>query len=399
MNYSSRVQAMDASPIRKLYPKELEARARGLHVIHANIGQPDLPTPDAFRQGIMDHLTPQTTLAYGPSEGLPEFRRACADFYQRQGIEVLPRHILATTAGSEALLFVLLAICEVGDEILVPEPFYTNYRTFCFMAGVRLVSIPTYWETGFSLPPLSEIETLVTERTRAILFCSPGNPTGVVYSRESIDALLELCVHKDLWLVADEVYRDFAYVGQHFSILQSHIQWKKRIVVDSLSKRYSACGSRLGMIVSYDLELLAQILKMAQARLCPPTLDQQGAITLIDSSDRAILDMKDTYARRIDHLCALLDAIPGVSYIKPHGSFYVMVRLPVEDSERFASYLLEKVAVDGRTLMVAPAAGFYATVGRGRSEIRIAAVLDEMQLTQVAEILRIGLEKYSQLPA
>lgn len=398
MNYSSRVQAMDASPIRKLYPKELEARSRGLQVIHANIGQPDLSTPDAFRQGILEYFTPGTTLAYGPSEGLPEFRRACADFYQRQGIEVQPQHVLATTAGSEALLFILLAICDAGDEILVPEPFYTNYRTFCMMAGVRIVSIPTCWETGFSLPPMSEIEALVTDRTRAILCCSPGNPTGVVYSSESIDALLQLCALKDLWLVADEVYRDFTYVGNPYSILQSHLLWRKRVVLDSLSKRYSACGSRLGMIVSYDQELLAQILKMAQARLCPPTLDQAGAITLIDSSDAAIRVMKETYARRIEHLCRLLDAIPGVSYIRPQGAFYLMVRLPVEDAEGFASYLLEEVSVEGRTLMVASAAGFYATVGRGRSEIRMAAVLDEMQLTQAAVILRIGLEKYSQLP-
>jgi len=399
MNYSSRVQAMDASPIRKLYAKEIEARKRGLEVIHANIGQPDLPTPDAFRRGILDYLVPGTTLAYGPSEGLPDFRRACADFYRRQGIMVEPQHILATNAGSEALLFILLAICEVGDEILVPEPFYTNYRTFCLMAGVRLVSIPTYWETGFSLPPVAEIEALVTNRTRAILFCSPGNPTGVVYSRESIEALLEFCLREDLWLVADEVYRDFTYRGSPYSILQSPLQWHKRIVVDSLSKRYSACGSRLGMIVSYDQKLLAQILKMAQARLCPPTLDQEGAIALIDTSDASICLMRDIYARRIDHLCALLDSIPGVSYIRPQGAFYLMVRLPVADAERFATYLLEEVSVEGKTLMVAPAAGFYATAGRGYSEIRIAAVLDELQLTQAAVILRIGLEKYSQLPA
>lgn len=388
---------MESSPIRRFQAYARQAMDEGIQVLSANIGQPDFQTPSAFFSGMREYLDDPSrskTVAYGPSEGFDPFRTAFARFLQRSGILVDPCHVLTVSGASEALLFILMAICDPGDAVIIPEPFYTNYRTFCRMAGVDIIPAPTTWETGFSLPRPELFMKLATPGTRAIVICSPNNPTGAVYTPKQIEELLEVCAKKDLWLVADEVYREFVYESAPMSILHYPEGARRGIVIDSLSKRYSACGTRIGAVVCKDTRLLAEIVKMSQARLCPPTPEQIAAIPMLERCDGEIAVMRNSYAHRLDVLCAALGTLPGVSCKKPGGAFYVMARLPVDDAGKFAEYMVSKVRVNGKTLLVTPAAGFYSTPGCGKNEIRMAAVMEESLLLECVGILGAALEAY-----
>lgn len=394
MRCAQRIEAMEYSPIRNLYPLEQKVKEEGVTVIHANIGQPDIPTPSLFWDCLGSSLQGVSHLPYGPSQGSLPLRNAFVDFYTRRGTDITLDNVLVTTAASEALLFSLLAVADSGDEVLVFEPFYTNYRTLCATAGLKMVVIPTYWEKGFSPPSPQEILPYITKKTKALLLCNPNNPTGVVYERQELEKLLDFCKGHDLWVIADEVYRDFVYGTESLSVLDFPSGRACGIVVDSLSKRYSACGARLGALICANTELNNQVLKLAQGRLSPPTIEQDAAAHLIEHGDQEILQMKRLYEQRIAVLCESLDALGHVEYVRPRGAFYVMVRLPVDDSLEFAKFLLTSVRVDGHTLLVAPASGFYADAHRGKQEIRLAAVLDTPILLQAVEILKKGLELY-----
>lgn len=395
--FSDRVTQMQSSPIRRLTPFALQAQAEGVKVLYTNIGQPDIFTPPAFDAGVRGYLdsTRSKPVAYGPSEGLLPFRNSYAAYAKRQGIEVSAENVFITFGASEALLFVLMAVCNPGDEVIIPEPFYTNYRTFCDMAGVKVVPVTLEWNAAFGYPGIGAFERAITPRTKAIINCSPNNPTGSVYTRGELQELLEFCRTKGLFLISDEVYREFVYETEPISVLQLPNSDSNAIVIDSLSKRYSACGTRVGMIVTRNTPLLAQILKMAQARLCPATMEQDGAIGLLDNSDAEIVVMRETYRKRIETLADGLETIKGVSCHRPKGAFYMMVRLPVKDTDIFAEYMVSKVRVDGKTLLVAPAKGFYMTEGLGESEVRMAAVMEESALLDAVKVLEVAIKEYN----
>ena len=395
--YSKRVMFMQSSPIRRLQPYALQAIKEGVKVLYGNIGQPDISTPSAFAEGVVNYIqNPQVsdTIAYGPSEGLLVFREAYAAYLRRHGIGISAEQVFASFGASEALILVLLALCDPGDEVIIPEPFYTNYRTFCAMAGVTVVPVTLDWDSGFAFPGIDAFAKAITPRTRAILNCSPNNPTGTIYTRQQMEQLLGLCVSNDIYLISDEVYREFVYDQEPFSVMQLPQSATHTVMVDSLSKRYSACGARVGMIVTKDLELLQHILKMSQARLCPATLEQTAAVNLIENCDKDIVHMRDIYQRRVETLCDGLGSIEGVSYIRPKGAFYVMAKLPVDDTDKFAEYMVSSVRLDGKTLLVAPARGFYLSPGHGQDEVRIAAVMEEEGLSDAVRILAKALKSY-----
>jgi aspartate aminotransferase len=373
---SQRAEAMPASPIRRLAPFATAAIAAGKTVYSLNIGQPDIPTP----QVILDRLRSfrGTHVPYGPSQGLPEFQEALRRYYAGIGIELKTEHIFATTAGSEALLFTLGALCDPGDQVIVFEPFYTNYNGFCTMIGVQPVPVTTFAEQGYHLPSRDAIEAKIGPRTKAILVCSPNNPTGTVYSDAEIDMLAAICKARGLSLIADEVYREFVYDGRkHRSVLQLPGMEQNVVVVDSVSKRYSLCGARLGNLVSRNPEFLAAILRFGQARLCPPTLEQFACTALTEVPPSYLTSVQTEYQQRRDVVCDALQAMPGVFVRKPEGAFYVCAKLPVDNGSRFAEWLLKEFALGNETVMVAPADGFYATPGLGLDEVRIAYVLNK----------------------
>ncbi|MCK5155480.1 MAG: pyridoxal phosphate-dependent aminotransferase [Spirochaetales bacterium] len=393
MQPSKRIQAIAASPIRKLSPYADFAKSQGKKVYHLNIGQPDIKTPENVIKAIQnfDH----EVLAYGPSEGLHAYRNALPSYYKRYNIDIVPEDILVTTAGSEAILFTLLAVCDPGDEIIVPEPFYTNYGSFASMAGVTIVPLTTRIEDNFKLPAPADFEKKITEKTRAILICSPSNPTGGVYPRESIEKLVNVVKNNDIFLIADEVYREFIFDGiTPLSILDFQEITDRAIVVDSVSKRFSMCGARIGSIISRNHELLGQILKLGQARLCPPTIAQIAAKAAIDTPDSYGKAVIVEYQKRRDVAYESLSSIPGVVTCKPHGAFYMIAKLPVDDAEKFAIFMLRDFSLDNETVMITPAAGFYRTPGLGIDEIRLAFVLNEKDLRRSAELLREGLKAY-----
>ena len=395
--FSDRVTHMQSSPIRRLTPFALKAQAEGVKVLYANIGQPDILTPPAFAEGVRAYLDSSRSkpVAYGPSEGLLPIRTAYATYSKRHGVDISEKDVFITFGASEALLFVLLAVCNPGDEVIIPEPFYTNYRTFCDMAGVKVVPVTLDWNTAFGYPGITAFERAITPRTRAILNCSPNNPTGSVYTPGELQELLDFCRAKGIFLISDEVYREFVYESEPFSVLQLPNSDRNAIVIDSLSKRYSACGTRVGMIVTRNRELLQQILKMSQARLCPATMEQDGAIGLLNSGDDEIIAMREVYRNRITTLCDGLESIKGVACHRPKGAFYMMVRLPVENTDLFAEYMVSNVRVDGKTLLVAPAKGFYLTPGLGESEVRMAAVMEESALLDVVKVLEVAIKEYN----
>ncbi len=389
---SPRGLAMPASPIRKLMPLAEEAKRRGVHVYHLNIGQPDLETPAALRDRL---ATAERVLAYTPSGGTPEYLEALVGYYRGQGIEVETADLIATTGGSEALLFTFFATTSEGDEALVCEPYYTNYNSFATMAGVRLVPLRTHGENGFHLPPRAEWEKALTPRTRLVLLCNPNNPTGTVYTREEIEQVATFCRDHGLFLVADEVYREFVYDGGHaVSALTLPGFESEVIVVDSLSKRYSACGIRLGALVTRNREVHQAALRMAQGRLSPPGLAQLAASGIPAIGPDYFRGVVAEYQQRRDVLFDGLTKIPGVFLRKPEGAFYFVARLPIDDADAFARFLLADFAHEGATVMVAPAAGFYATPGAGRDEVRIAYVLKTADLERSVDVFAAGLAAY-----
>jgi aspartate aminotransferase len=391
---SARGASMPASPIRRLMPLAEEAKRRGVHVYHLNIGQPDLETPPAMR----DRLARMTdkVYAYTPSAGTPEFLASLQTYYRRLGVSLSIHEILATTGGSEAILFAMLACANQGDEVLVVEPYYTNYNAFATMAGLRLVALPSRVEDGFHLPPIEVWEKARTDRTRLVLLCNPNNPTGTVYSREELERVARFCREHGLFLVADEVYREFVYDGREsVSALQLPGFEDLVVVVDSLSKRYSACGIRLGCFATRNREVYSAALKMAQGRLSPPGLAQFVAVGAQDLPPDYAEQVVAEYGRRRDALYEGLRKIPGVFLTRPEGAFYFVARLPVADADDFARWLLADFEHQGATVMVAPASGFYATPGLGADQVRIAYVLNEKDLRAAVGVLEEALKVYA----
>ncbi len=384
---------MPASPIRKLMPLADEARRRGIHIYHLNIGQPDLETPEPMRARLREMR--DTVFAYTPSGGTPEYLSTVQAYYKGLGIRLGLDDIIATTGGSEALLFAFLCCANEGDEALVVEPFYTNYAAFATMAGVRLVPLLSRAEDGFHLPPRAAWEKGLTRRTRLVLLCNPSNPTGTVYTPEEVGMVADFCREKGLFLVADEVYREFVYDGrQAVSALTLAGGEDFVVVVDSQSKRYSACGIRLGCLVSRNHEVTRSAMKMAQGRLSAPGLAQVVALGARDLGPEYSEGVKAEYQRRRDVLFEGLSEIPGVFLRKPEGAFYFVARLPVDDAEDFARWLLTDFERNRATVMVAPAQGFYATPGLGRDEVRIAYVLKEDDLRAAVDVLAAALPAY-----
>ncbi len=385
---------MPASPIRKLVPYAEAAKKRGTHVIHLNIGQPDIKTPAVALEAIKNNTI--EVLAYSMTEGSETYRTKIAKYYERNDITVSHKDIIVTTGGSEALSFAMGTIMDPEDEIIIPEPFYANYNGFATASGVKVVPIVSKLENNFALPPISEFEKRITPKTKAILICNPGNPTGYLYTREEIQQLAELAKKHNLFLVADEVYREFTYDGtEHYSILQIPDFEEHAIVVDSVSKRYSMCGARIGCLVSKNSDVIEAALKFAQARLSPPTFAQIASEAALDTPQAYFDDVIDEYVERRNTLVAELQKIDGVKVALPKGAFYCVAELPISDADDFAQWLLESFEVDGNTVMVAPAAGFYATEGLGKNQIRIAYVLEKEQLLKAVSILNEGLKVYS----
>jgi aspartate aminotransferase len=392
---SRRAQLMPASPIRKLAPLADLARSRGTRVLHLNIGQPDIETPACMRDRLKQ--LDAKVLEYSPSAGTPEFLRTLQHYYERRlGISLDTSQILATTGGSEAILFAFMACANEGDEVMTVEPFYTNYRAFATMAGLNIVPVTSRGGDGFHLPPREVWERALTPRTRLVILCNPNNPTGTVYQPEELEMIASFCRDHGLFFVSDEVYREFVYDGREaLSALELANAEELVIVVDSLSKRYSACGIRLGSFVTRNSEVYDAALRMAQGRLSPPGLAQFIAVGVENLGDDYTRNVVEEYQRRRDVLYEGLTSIPGVFLHKPEGAFYCVVRLPVENAEDFAVWLLTEFEHDGTTVMVAPANGFYASP-LGQSEVRIAYVLKEADLRKAVDLLRIALERYRQ---
>lgn len=391
---ADRARLMPASPIRKLVPFYEQAKARGIHVYALNIGQPDIETPVEMRHAYRGYQ--EKVLAYGHSAGLAEYRAGLARYYARFDIQVEPNDILVTTGGSEAILFALLALCEPGDNVLVPEPFYTNYAGFAVMAGAQVRAIPTRGEDGFHLPPRTVLEARIDERTRAILYSSPGNPTGTIYTREEIEMLREVALERGLYLLADEVYREFTYDGaKHTSLFHLDGLEDRAVLLDSVSKRYSACGARIGNLVTRNRDLMDAFLRFGQARLCPPTVDQMAALAALATPQSYFDAVHREYQRRRDVLLEGLGGIPGIRCRRPAGAFYLMAELPVDSSESFCRWLLEDFQLEGRSVMMAPGPGFYVTPGAGMREVRIAYVLQERDLRDAVRVLAAALEAYA----
>jgi aspartate aminotransferase len=394
MKISRRAEALPESAIRKLVPYSDSAKSRGVKVYHLNIGQPDIRTPDTFLNAIKQYDL--DVLAYGPSNGLLEYRKGLQRYYRGCGIETGLDTIFVTTAGSEALLFAIISLTDPGDNILVMEPFYTNYSGFSAMVNVEVRGIPTTAETGFAIPDLVEFEKRMDANTRAIIICNPNNPTGAVYPKEDLIKLSRFVMEHDLFLISDEVYREFTYDGlKHFSIMQMEDLGDHAIMVDSISKRYSACGARIGCLVTRNKDVLRSVMRMGQARLCPPTLEQIGAIAALDTPAQYLNSVISEYQLRRDVLLQGLMSIPGVFCKKPLGAFYMIVNLPVEDADHFAQFMLEDFTLDGATVMVAPGSGFYATPGKGRNQVRVAYVLKKEDLEVSVKILAAGLNHYN----
>lgn len=395
MNLSRRAVIMQESPIRRLAPLMVEARKRGIRIHHLNIGQPDIPTPAPYLEAVSAFRERERVLAYGPSDGLPELRQAVAEYFHRFGIQLDSREVMITSGGSEAALFAFNIVADHGDEIVVPQPFYTNYNGFAAMAGVRLVPVTTRAEDGFRLPPREVLERAIGPRTRAILVCSPNNPTGTILTAEELEVLADLAVRHDLFLIGDEVYKEFAYDGlRHKSLLELPEVEERVIVLDSVSKRFSACGARVGALISRNRKVMEAALKLGQARLCPPTIEQVGAVAAYRMDPSYFDPIRSEYQSRRDALYEGLTAHPGVLLRKPPGAFYMIVRLPLSDTDHFARWLLSEWQVDGETVMVAPGDGFYATPGLGQNEIRVAYVLEVPKLKRASQILLAGMERY-----
>jgi len=385
--------SMPSSPVRKLVPFAEAAKARGIKIYPLNIGQPDIKTPEQAIRAVKE--TNMEILAYSHSAGNESYRVKLAAHYNKLDMGLTTDDIIVTTGGSEALLFAMGSICDHGDEVIIPEPFYANYNGFATASGVTVRPIPTSIETNFALPAISAFEKLINKNTKAILICNPGNPTGYLYTQEEMEQLAALVIKHDLFLVADEVYREFAYDGrEHLSVLNMPGLEQHAVMIDSVSKRYSMCGARIGCIVSKNKELMAAAMKFAQARLSPPTFAQIAAEAALDTTQQYFDEVKEEYIERRDVLIAGLKKIPGVTVANPGGAFYCVAQLPVANCDDFAQWLLESFQLDNETVMVAPAAGFYSTPGSGNNQIRIAYVLEKEALIKSVRILEEALKVY-----
>lgn len=384
---------MPSSPIRKLVPFAEEAKKKGVNVIHLNIGQPDIETPKVALDAVKNNNI--TTLAYARSEGSESYREKLVDYYKEHQVNVKADDIIVTTGGSEALLFTIGSITDPGDEIIIPEPFYANYNGFSTASGVTVVPVISNIDSNFALPKIEEFEKLITPKTKAILICNPGNPTGYLYTKEEIEKLKKIVLKHDLFLIADEVYREFIYDGlSHTSVLSLDGLEENAIVIDSVSKRYSMCGARIGCIVSKNKAFITTAIKFAQARLSPPTFALIASEAALETPQSYFDDVKAEYVNRRNILIEELEKIDGVKVAKPKGAFYCVAELPVDDTDDFAQWLLEDFQVDGDTVMVAPASGFYSTEGEGKNQVRIAYVLKKENLIKAVHILKEGLKVY-----
>ena len=395
MKVSNRATVMQASPIRKLIPFANIARSKGITVYPLNIGQPDIPTPTP----IMDAMRKfdAKVLAYSPSLGEDYLIKAFSNYYNRININLSPEEILVTTSGSEAIFFAMMAICDVGDEIIVFEPFYTNYGGIATETGVVLKAARTYPETGFHLPSKEKIEELITSKTKGILICNPNNPTGTVYTEDELNMLASVAEKHNLFLIADEVYREFVYDGQkHTSVMELTNVADKIILVDSISKRYSACGARIGLIASHNKEIMEVALKFAQARLSSPTIEQVGAKAGIEMNVSYFEPILKEYQQRRDTIMSGIKKIPGAICETPGGAFYCIVKLPIDSAENFAKWLLTDFNDNKESVLVAPAQGFYSTPGLGVNEIRLSYVLEVPKLARAMEVLAVAVKEYKQ---
>lgn len=389
---SQRALEMPASPIRKLVPFADKAKARGTHVFHLNIGQPDIHTPELAWEALRN--MDRKVLEYSPSGGIPSYRRKLCAYYKSRGINISEENLIVTTGGSEAILFGILTCLDAGDEIIIPEPFYANYNGFGISGGIKVKPITADIKNGFALPPMEEFEKLIGPKTKAIIICNPNNPTGYAYSQEELEVLRKMVIKHDLFLFADEVYREFCYDSEHHSVLNLEGLEQHAVVVDSVSKRYSACGARIGALVSKNTGILENAMKFAQARLSPPTLAQVAAEAMIDVEEKYFTDVLSEYQRRRDITVKRLNAMEGVFCPEPKGAFYCMAELPVENAERFSQWLLEEFSLNDQTVMVAPGAGFYNSEGLGKSQVRIAYVLNGDDLNKAMDCLEAALKKY-----
>lgn len=383
---------MPASPIRKLVPFAEAAKKKGINVYHLNIGQPDIATPPAILDAVR-HADIKV-LEYSHSAGNESYRRKLVTYYKKVGINVHYDQIMITTGGSEAILFGFLSCLDAGDEVIIPEPFYANYNGFACAAGIKVVPVPSAIETGFALPPIEDFEKVITPKTKAILICSPNNPTGYLYSREEMEALKNICLRHNLYLFSDEAYREFCYDGKYVSAMHISGLEENLLLIDTISKRYSACGARIGALVTKNKDVYNTALKFAQARLSPPGLAQIMGEAAIDLPDDYFDVTKEEYMARRDLLVKRLNAMPGVLCPNPGGAFYAIARLPIDDSDKFCQWLLESFEYNNQTVMLAPASGFYATPGLGKNEVRLAYVLNLASLDAAMDCLEKALEQY-----
>lgn len=390
---SQRGAKMPASPIRRLVPYAEAAKARGVKVYHLNIGQPDIKTPEAAIEAM--HQLDLRVVEYSHSAGIESYRNKLAGYYLRYDIKVDPNQILVTTGGSEAILFTFMSCLDPGDEVIVPEPFYANYLGFATSAGIKIVPVASDIDSGFALPPLAQIEEMITPRTKAVFICNPNNPTGYLYSKEELYQLRDMVVKHGLFLFSDEVYREFCYDGEtHFSVLQLEGLEEHVVMIDSVSKRYSECGIRIGAMVSRNQSVVETALKFAQARLSPPSLGQIAAEASLDTPSEYFMEVYDEYINRRNFLVEGLNRIPGVYTPTPKGAFYTVARLPVDNADEFCKWILSDFSYKNQTVMMAPASGFYVTPGKGLNEVRIAYVLNIQDLANALETLEKALEAY-----
>lgn len=390
---SNRGHLMPPSPIRKLVPYAEAAKKRGIKVFHLNIGQPDIATPEQILDAVRN--SDFKVLEYSHSAGNESYRKKLVEYYGRVGINVTQDQIIITTGGSEAILFGFMACCDAGDEVIIPEPFYANYNGFAVEAGVVVKPITSSIETGFALPPMEDFEKVITAKTKAIVICNPNNPTGYLYSLQEMEVLKKIIKKYNLFLFADEAYREFCYEGGHTSFMQLQGVDDNIVLMDTISKRYSACGGRIGALVTKNNALLYAVMKFAQARLSPPSFAQILGEAAVDLPANYFDTTKAEYKKRRDTIVKRLNAMPGVFCPNPGGAFYAMAKLPVEDADTFCQWLLESFSYKGQTVMLAPASGFYGTPGMGRQEVRLAYVLNTNSINSAMDCLEKALEEYN----
>ncbi|MCQ2561866.1 MAG: pyridoxal phosphate-dependent aminotransferase [Clostridia bacterium] len=394
MKFSSKIEKCGLSPIRKFYPYQVACKAKGTKIYHLNIGQPDIKTPESYFETVRNFNAP--VLEYAPSPGMPECIKKVEDYYKNIGMDINPGDVVITAGGSEAITFTMMCILDDGDEILIPEPFYPNYKTFIYNTGATIVPIPTTAEEGYHFAEREKIEKLITPKTRAIMFTNPGNPTGTVLTAEERQLMADIAKEHDLWIIADEVYREFTYNGEALATMGTYEEVKDNvIIIDSVSKRFSACGARIGAVICRNKQFQAEFMKLCQARLSVPTLDQLAAASLYDVDPSYFKEVNDEYKKRRDTVYAALKKIPGLVCSEPQGAFYMMVKMPVDDAEKLLIFLLEEFEDNGETVMFAPGGGFYQTEGKGINEMRIAYILNCQDLERAIELLGKGIAAYN----